>query len=220
MQRWGSTESEIITRAETTNFRSGTKQCIWKQPNRKKGSTYRQKEKLIERKADRIVTVLWNYRLIVLLNERSSQIVSERWWIVRWNVDWMSGEIWMPENIIRAKYSSGKKKLPIVQRVTNLRFIYLIERKNGWPKVEKPIGRRVRTDWKKCDSNEWWRKVFIKDEPISNVWKLLDGRNIQLKDWRKQIRIKRNCQSRRLYNFKEAVFDRKKEYSRREVEIL
>jgi len=155
MQRWGSTESEIITRAETTNFRSGAKQRIWKQPNRKKGSTYRQKEKLIERKADRIVTVLWNYRLIVLLNERSSQIVSERWWIVRWNVDWMSGEIWMPENIIRAKYSSGKKKLPIVKRVTNLRIIYLIERKNGWPKVEKPVGRKVRTDWKKCDSKEW-----------------------------------------------------------------
>jgi len=31
---------------------------------------------------------------------------------------------------------------------------------------------------------------------------------------------KKNYQSRRLYNFEEPVFDRKKEYSRREVEIL
>jgi len=64
-------------------------------------------------------------------------------------------------------------------------------------------------------------KVFIKDEPISNAWKLLDGGNIQLKNWRKQIRKKRNCQSRRLYNFKEAcIWIARKELLRHEVEIL
>jgi len=70
-------------------------------------------------------------------------------------------------------------------------------------KVEKPYGQKVRTDWKKCDSNEWWRKVFIKDEPISNVGKLIDDGSIQLKNWRKQIRKERNYQSRRFNSFNE-----------------
>ena len=65
----------------------------------------------------------------------------------------MSGEIWMLENIIRAKCRSGRKKLPIVRRVTNLRFIYLIERKSGWPKGEKPVVRKVRTEWMRCSLN-------------------------------------------------------------------
>jgi hypothetical protein len=34
--------------------------------------------------------------------------------------------------------------------------------------------------------------------------KLLGGRNIQLKNWRKQIRKERNYHLKRLYNFKEA----------------
>jgi hypothetical protein len=62
--------------------------------------------------------------------------------------------------------------------------------------------------------NEGQRKAFVKDKPISNVWKLLDGRSIQLKDWRKQIRKKRNYQSRRLYTLKMHVFDRKRKLLR------
>jgi len=34
--------------------------------------------------------------------------------------------------------------------------------------------------------------VFVKEEPISNAGKLVDGGNIQLKDWRKRIRKERN----------------------------
>jgi hypothetical protein len=49
-------------------------------------------------------------------------------------------------------------------------------------KVEKPDGRKVRTDGMRSRLNERHGKVFVKDKPISNVWKLLDGRNIQLKD--------------------------------------
>jgi hypothetical protein len=58
----------------------------------------------------------------------------------------MSGEIWMSENNIRANCRPGKKKLPIEQGVTSLTVIHSIERKNGWVKDEKPIGRKVRTD--------------------------------------------------------------------------
>jgi len=117
-------------------------------------------------------------------------------------VDWMSGEIWMLENIIRMKCRSGRKKLPIVQRVTNLRFICLIERKNGWSVWWKTTCTKGENGMNEMQFKRWWKKVFAKDEPISNEWKLLDGRNIQLKDWRKQIRKKRNCQSRRLYTLK------------------
>jgi len=68
----------------------------------------------------------------------------------------------MLENIIRAKCRSGMKKLPIVQRVTNLRFIYLIERKNGWLKGEKPDGRKVRTEWMKCSLNDDERRYSLR----------------------------------------------------------
>jgi len=78
-------------------------------------------------------------------------------------------------------------------------------------KVEKPGGRKVRTDWKKSDLNEWSQNVFIKDEPISNVWKLNSSRSIQFKNWGKQIRKERNYQSRRFNSFKIAWFNRKKE---------
>jgi len=65
------TESEIITSAEKLTSDQAIEQRNWKQPIRKSGSTYGQEEKQIERNADRIVTVLLNYRLIVLLNGKS-----------------------------------------------------------------------------------------------------------------------------------------------------
>jgi len=68
----------------------------------------------------------------------------------------------MLENIIRAKCRSGRKKLPIVQRVSNLRFIYLIERKNRWSTGEKPVARKVRTEWMKCSLNDDEKKYSLR----------------------------------------------------------
>jgi hypothetical protein len=65
------TESEKITGAKKRASDQALEQRNWKQPIRKSGSTYRQEEKQIERNADRIVTVLLNYRLIILLNGKS-----------------------------------------------------------------------------------------------------------------------------------------------------
>jgi hypothetical protein len=65
------TESEKITGAKKRTSDQALEQRNWEQPNRKSGSTYRQEEKQIERNADRIVTVLLNYRLIILLNGKS-----------------------------------------------------------------------------------------------------------------------------------------------------
>jgi hypothetical protein len=65
------TESEKITGTKKRASDQALEQRNWEQPIRKSGSTYRQEEKQIERKADRIVTVLLNYRLIILLNGKS-----------------------------------------------------------------------------------------------------------------------------------------------------
>jgi len=99
-------------------------------------------------------------------------------------------------------------KWPIKRRI----FIQSKERM-GKRKTEKPRRRKVRTDWKRSNLNEWCWNVFVKDEPVSNVWKLVSSGSIQLKNWRKQIRKERNYQSRRFNSFKKARFDRKKETS-------
>jgi len=99
----------------------------------------------------------------------------------------------------------------------NRRIFIQSKERMGKLKIEKPGGRKVRTDWKKSNSNEWCWNVFVKDEPISNVWKLVSSGSIQLKNWRKQIRKERNYQSRRFNSFKEAWFDWKKEICRCKV---
>ena len=101
----------------------------------------------------------------------------------------------------------------------NRRIFIQSKERMGKQKVEKPGGRKVRTDWKKSNSNEWSKNVFVKDEPISNVGKLVSSRNIQLKNWGKQIRKERNYQSRRFNSFKGAWFDRKKEICNAKYEI-
>lgn len=99
----------------------------------------------------------------------------------------------------------------------NRRIFIQSKERMGKQKVEKPGERKVRTDRKKSNSNEWSEIVFAKDEPISNVWKLVSSGSIQLKNWRKQIRKERNYQSRRFNSFKEAWFNRKKEMCRCKV---
>jgi len=83
---------------------------------------------------------------------------------------------------------------------------------------KRKLNNQLDERWERIKCEACWtkdkRKVFVKDKPISNVWKLLDGRNIQLKNWRKQIGKERNYRSRRLYTLKMHVFDRKRELLR------
>lgn len=125
----------------------------------------------------------------------------------------MSGEIWILENVVWTNCGPGKKILPIVQRGLILQLLFFSkERTSKW---------KLKASWTKGENRlnamqveRMIQKVFIKDEPISNVWKLLDGGDVQLKDWRKQIRKKRNYQSSGLYTLKMHVFDRKRKLLR------
>jgi len=78
--------------------------------------------------------------------------------------------------------------------------------KEGWvtKRQKKPVGRKARTDWMRSNLNDGVVMYSLRMNQSVMLRKLLGGRNIQLKNWRKQIRKERNYHLKRLYNFKEA----------------
>lgn len=126
------------------------------------------------------------------------------WLNERWNLN--AGKQQEEETQVWKEDTTNWTKGHLTERI----FIRSKER-IGIQKVEPAWWTKGGNGLKEMWFRQMLKESIYKDEPISNVRKLVDGGDIWLKDWRKQIRKERNYPSRRCNNLQEAWVDRKKE---------